>query len=152
MREEDLDRLRRVGVFSVLETGELERLYDAARVTEHSPGDALTEEGAIGYRFHLIIEGSASVERGGRELARLGDGDFVGEISLLGGGHATATVRVTDPTRCVTLQRERFWEVLQAEPQIALRILEVVARRLEQELQHGERLDVSGGPPPTDGR
>jgi CRP/FNR family transcriptional regulator, cyclic AMP receptor protein len=143
MREEDLDRLRRVGVFSVLDAGQLERLYDAARVTEHASGEALTQEGAIGYRFHLIVEGAASVERGGRDLARLGPGDFVGEISLLGGGHATATVRVTEPTRSVTLQREAFWEVLQAEPQIALRILEVVARRLERELEHGDRLDVS---------
>ena len=58
----------------------------------------------------------------------------MGEIGLLGGGAATATVRSTAPTRCLELRRERFWEVLEAEPAIALRILEVVCRRMVREM------------------
>ena len=135
----DLERLRKVTVFSALAPEQLQRLTDTAEVTEHPEGHLLTEEGVLGHRFHLILEGEAVVERAGTEVARIGAGDFVGEIGLLGGGPSTATVRSTTPIRCLTLRREDFWRVLEQEPSIALRILEVVARRLEQELQPGAR-------------
>ncbi|HZA60130.1 MAG TPA: cyclic nucleotide-binding domain-containing protein [Actinomycetota bacterium] len=127
--------LRRSGVFSALSVDQLHALTDAASVTEHPAGESLTEEGALGYRFHLILEGKVVVERRGEEVATNGPGDFIGEIGLLGGGPSTATVRCVEPTRCLTLRREEFWEALEREPAIALRILEVVCRRLEQALR-----------------
>lgn len=141
----DPEALRNSELFSVLSKEHLAKLSDAAQVTEHGPGEALTEEGAIGYRFYLLLEGSAEVERGGERVATIGVGDFVGEIGLLGGGRSTATVRCERPTRCLTLLREDFWAVLEAEPAIALRILEVVTRRLEQELRPDPRANLPGG-------
>jgi CRP-like cAMP-binding protein len=134
MADVDPEVLRRVTVFSTCSPGQLKRLLEAATSTEHAPGEALTEEGVMGHRFHLILEGEARAERGGTEVGTVGRGEFVGEIGLLGGGAATATVRSTAPTRCLELRRERFWEVLEAEPAIALRILEVVCRRMVQEV------------------
>lgn len=144
MRDEDLAKLRKVGLFAVLSDDELDRFARAGAETEHAEGELLTQEGVVGIRFHLLLTGAAVVERGGAEVARLGPGDFVGEISLLGGGHATATVRCVERAACFTLPRERFWEVLDAEPRIALRILEVVARRLEHELHEREGSGTSG--------
>lgn len=144
----DPERLRRVTVFSVLGDDQLEKLLDAAEITEHDEGEALTEEGVLGYRFHLLLDGAAVVERGGEEVATIGPGDFVGEIGLLGGGPSTATVRCTSPARCLSLRREAFWATLEAEPHIALRILEVVCRRLEHDLRHDPHTnlgDVGGG-------
>jgi CRP/FNR family transcriptional regulator, cyclic AMP receptor protein len=133
----DLERLSKVTVFSALAPEQLEQLTDAAEITEHPEGDLLTQEGVLGHRFHLILEGDAVVDRAGSEVARIGPGDFVGEIGLLGGGPSTASVRCTMPTRCLTLRRVDFWRVLEQEPSIALRILEVVARRFEKELHPG---------------
>lgn len=140
----DPEVLRKSEVFSALSAQQLARLMEAAEVTEHGPGEALTEEGAIGYRFYLLLDGSAVIERTGATVATIGAGDFVGEIALLGGGRSTATVRCQEPTRCLTLRREEFWAVLEAEPAIALRILEVVARRLERELRPDTRANVPG--------
>ncbi len=92
----------------------------------------LTQEGVVGHRFHLVLDGAATVLRGGTPIAEIHAGDFVGEIALLGGGRYTATVRCTETTRCLTIEREPFWELLEAKPEIALRILEVVCRRTEQ--------------------
>ena len=133
----DVDRLRRVTLFSALGEDEVKRFVDAATVTQHPAGEALTEQGTLGHRFHLLLEGAAEVERDGRRLGSVGPGDFVGELGLLGGGPSTATVRCTEPTTCLTLRREAFWEVLEAEPAIALRILEVVSRRLVRQLRTG---------------
>ena len=144
MADVDLEWLRKVTVFSVLSPEQLGTLADAGEVTEHGEGEALTEEGVLGHRFHLVLDGGAVVERGGDEVARIGPGDFVGEIGLLGGGPSTATVRCTGPTRCLTLRREAFWRVLEDEPTIALRILEVVSRRLEAELRTGPHGNLTG--------
>jgi CRP-like cAMP-binding protein len=130
MTEIDPDALRRVTVFSTCTPEQLRRLADAATATDHEVGSLLAEQGVIGHRFHLLLEGAAEAERDGEAVGSVRAGEFVGEIGLLGGGAATATVRCTEPTRCLTLRRERFWEVLEAEPAIALRILEVVCRRL----------------------
>jgi CRP/FNR family cyclic AMP-dependent transcriptional regulator len=139
----DLEWLRKVTVFSVLSLEQMGRLAEAAEITEHAEGELLTEEGVFGHRFHLILEGGAVVERAGTEVAAIGPGDFVGEIGLLGGGPSTASVRCTEPIRCLTLRREAFWLVLEDEPSIALRILEVVCRRLERELRPGPRANLS---------
>jgi CRP/FNR family transcriptional regulator, cyclic AMP receptor protein len=133
----DVDRLRRATLFSALGDEEIGRFVNAATVTDHQAGEMLTEQGTLGHRFHLLMEGAAVVDRDGRQIAEVGPGDFVGELGLLGGGPSTATVRCTEPTRCLTLRREDFWEVLEAEPAIALRILEVLSRRLVRELRTG---------------
>jgi CRP-like cAMP-binding protein len=141
----DIDRLKRATVFSVLDDAQLELIGTAAAETEHAEGELLTEQGVIGHRFHLLLDGAAEVERDGHPVAELRPGDFLGEIGLLGGGPSTATVRCTAPTRCLTLQREAFWEVLEAEPAIALRILEVVSRRVVQELRADTRANLGDG-------
>lgn len=139
----DVQQLKRATVFSVLTDEQLERIAAAATETEHAEGEALTEQGVIGHRFHLILDGTAEVERDGEHVADLRRGDFVGELGLLGGGPSTATVLATSPITCVTLEREAFWQVLEDEPAIALRILEVVSRRMVQELRAGAHTNLA---------
>lgn len=134
MADIDPEVLRTVTVFSTCTPEQLTRLASDARITEHADGEPLTEEGVMGHRFHLLLEGQAEAERGGEVVGTVRAGEFVGEIGLLGGGAATATVRCTVPTRSLTLRREDFWRILEEEPAIALRILEVVCRRLVQEV------------------
>ena len=129
--------LKRVTVFSTCTMPQLERLVGAGQVTKHAAGDQLMEEHGVGYRFHVLLEGRAAVERGGKRISEVTAGEFVGEISLLGGGHCTATVRCSEPTTCLTVTRDNFWSLLEAEPAIGLRILEVLCRRLERELEPG---------------
>jgi CRP-like cAMP-binding protein len=142
----DPEVLRKVTVFTTCTPEQVAALAAAATLTEHAAGDLLAEQGVIGHRFHLLQVGGAEAERDGRRVGTVSAGEFVGEIGLLGGGPATATVRCTEPTRCLTLRRERFWEVLEAEPAIALRILEVVCHRIVSEVQAGatQNIDRSG--------
>ena len=58
-------------------------------------GDVLVVEGARNRQFFLIESGTVTVTRGGQQVAELGAGDFVGEVSLLGDGRANATVTAT---------------------------------------------------------
>jgi CRP-like cAMP-binding protein len=135
MTTADPTMLKRTDLFSALNEEQSSRLVEAGETTEHAADEELAAEGVRGHRFRLILSGAAEVTRGGRKVATVGPGDFIGEVALLGGGTATATVRCTVPTTCLTIWREAFWAVLEEEPAIALRILEVVCRRLARELQ-----------------
>ncbi|MDP9341932.1 MAG: cyclic nucleotide-binding domain-containing protein [Actinomycetota bacterium] len=89
-----------------------------------------------------MSEAAGAVDRSA--VGQVGSGEFVGEVGLLGGGAATATVRATSPTRCLEIRRERFWELLEQEPAIALRILEVVCRRLVRSAGVGPTANLPG--------
>ncbi len=60
-------------------------------------GKVLVREGARNRQFVLLQEGTLQVTRAGQQVADLGAGDFVGELSLLGDGTATATVTTQTP-------------------------------------------------------
>lgn len=90
----------------------VQRLASLMTSTQVRAGEVLVRQGAHNRQFLLIEEGNVVVERDGVHVARLGRGEFAGEISLLGDGIATATVTAeTDVVLYVSSERE-FYEVL----------------------------------------
>ncbi len=82
----------------------LEQLMTPVRVPA---GEVLVREGARNRQFVLVQEGALEVRKHGVPVAELGAGDFVGELSLLGDGTATATVTTTtDAVVWVSTSRE----------------------------------------------
>ncbi len=72
----------------------LETLMTPVRVPA---GQVLVRQGARNRQFVLVQEGTLRVTKDDQQVAELGACDFVGELSLLGDGTATATVTtVTD--------------------------------------------------------
>src|SRR4029079_17623167 len=78
MSEIDPDLLRRVTVFSTCPPDQLRRLAEAATATDHAAGELLAEQGVIGHRFHLLLEGAAEAERDGEVVGGVRSGEFVG--------------------------------------------------------------------------
>jgi CRP-like cAMP-binding protein len=79
----------------------------------HLPaGEVLVTEGKRNVQFVLLESGTVSVTRAGEQIAQLGAGDFVGEVSLLGGGVANATVTTTTPIAGYVSTSREFAELL----------------------------------------
>ncbi len=72
------------------------------------------------------------VSRDGEVVARLGPGEFFGELSMLDGGPRIAQVAAEEPTSCLALASWDFERVLREEPGVALSVLRVVAGRLRE--------------------
>ena len=120
-----------VPLFHDVPARHLRRLAELAAVTTFDEDAEIVKEGASGAIFYVIVDGAAKVTRGGRTIAKLGPGDFFGELSILTGTPRMARVVATaTPTRCVTLSARGLRRVLAEEPKVALRLLENVARRL----------------------
>jgi CRP-like cAMP-binding protein len=85
-------------------------------------------------KFYLIEKGEVAIRTGGangdRELI-LHEGDTFGEWSLLAPPHLTSvTAKVTSPAQVLVLTREDFDEFAQAEPAIALKVVQGVMASL----------------------
>jgi CRP/FNR family cyclic AMP-dependent transcriptional regulator len=111
------------------------QLRDVARISgivSRQEGATLVQEGAAGTVFYLILDGAVKVVRKGRTIARLGPGNFFGELSLLDGGPRTASVITEAPSRFLTLPRSSLRAALRSDGRLALRILETMAGRVRQ--------------------
>jgi CRP-like cAMP-binding protein len=122
--------LGRAPLFDGLSKKELTEL---ARVTEDlkvESGTVLCREGKIGREFFVIVDGEAEATRGGKRLATLSGGDFVGEIALLTNKARTATVTATTPLRCFILTQADFRHVVEGSPGVQLKVMKALAERL----------------------
>lgn len=125
-----IDALKRAPLFEGLskkELGELARVTDDLKV---EPGTVLCREGKIGREFFVIVDGDAEVTKAGKRIATRSGGDFVGEIALLTTTTRTATVTATTPLRCFILNQADFRRVLEENPAVQLKVMQVLAERL----------------------
>jgi CRP/FNR family transcriptional regulator, cyclic AMP receptor protein len=134
-----VDTLRAIPLFGDCSKKELSLLARTGKQVDYTADHVIVAQGDTeGAGLHVLLDGEAKVEVNGRTRRRLGPGDFFGEIALLDGGPRTASVITTTPARVLFIARWNFREVLSDQPALALRMLEVVARRLRTTTAPGE--------------
>jgi CRP-like cAMP-binding protein len=131
----EVDRLRALQLFAGIDDGELAELASSAELKTASSGDVLAREGASGYTFFVIADGTVDVDRGGDFLETLGPGDFFGEMAIVGEGRRNATVTAASPVELVVLFGTEFRSLEDEHPEAAERIRQKVAERLERARQ-----------------
>jgi CRP-like cAMP-binding protein len=124
------DLLRDIELFRGVDPAHLARIADSAVEVDVPAGRPIARQGEIGTGFYLILSGSVRVVRDGEVLARLGPGEFFGELSVLDGQPRIAQVLADEPTACLAIASWDFERLLLDEPQLTLAILRGVARRL----------------------
>ena len=97
-RNELLNSLAQVPLFSACSKRDLGIVARHTEVLEVAPGTAVTEEGALGDAFFVVLDGEASVRRRGRVVSRLGTGAWFGELAVLDPAPRNATI-VAETTR-----------------------------------------------------
>lgn len=122
--------LAAIPLFSSLASAELDELATWFETKSVGEGVKLCGEGAPGYSFFVLVDGRAVVTSNGTELARLGPGDFFGEVAILGDGRRSATVTTTSPARVLVLFGTEFRRLEQEHPAIAEQLQAAMQQRL----------------------
>ena len=126
-----VERLAQLTLFADLRWPELEAVAHTFDEEVFAQGQRVLRQGISGGAFYVIVEGDAAIIIDGQERARLGRGEFFGEISVLIGGVPIADVRADTLLRCLVLPG----------PQLeALRLQVGTPRRELGGSQLGERL------------
>jgi CRP-like cAMP-binding protein len=140
------DFLTRAPLFARLEGRQLHRLAELCVPRSYETGEEIVVEGSTGLGLFVITGGRVEVTRGSGDdkvvFAELGNGDLLGEMSLVDDQPRSATVRTLEPTTCLLITRGSFQSLVDREPEIAWCIVPVLAGRLRA-LQ--EELIAGGG-------
>lgn len=121
--------LENVPLFSSLDADQLAKISDWFHVQNAREGMRLVGEGAPGYTFFVLVDGTAEVSSASKTVAELGSGDFFGELAILGDGRRTATVTSTSPVRLLVMFGTEFRQLEAAYPEIASRLIETMRTR-----------------------
>jgi flavin reductase (DIM6/NTAB) family NADH-FMN oxidoreductase RutF len=118
-------------VFSELPRELLQPILDAGVEREIEEGEAIMRAGEAGDAMVLVVEGTATIERGGRKVP-VAPGELVGEIAVLDGGPRTATVVADSRVRVLEIGRADLLRVLEADPKAATALIAVLASRFRE--------------------
>ncbi|MFN2253044.1 MAG: cyclic nucleotide-binding domain-containing protein, partial [Candidatus Promineifilaceae bacterium] len=97
---------------------------------ELSGGQTLFHKGDPGHSLYIVAEGQVRVHDEEWTLAYLGEGEVFGEMALLDSEPRLASVTAVIPTQLLRLEQESFFELLEAEPELARGIIIMLSRRL----------------------
>jgi CPA1 family monovalent cation:H+ antiporter len=125
-----IERLAQLALFADLRWPELEAAAHSFDEEVFAEGQRVLRQGISGGAFYVILEGEAAVVIDGQERARLGRGEFFGEIAALTGGAPVADIRAETLLRCLALPGPQLEVFLLEHPPVMLRMLQAVARRL----------------------
>jgi CRP-like cAMP-binding protein len=129
-RPEIVERLSQLALFADLTRPQVEAVAHTFEEEVFAEGQRVLRQGLSGGAFYLILDGEASVRVDGGERARLGRGDFFGEISVLTGEAPVADVVAETLLRCLVVPGPELKTFLLEQPQVMLRVLRAEAQRL----------------------
>lgn len=124
--------LAAVPLFEGLSKKQLRQIAGLAEIANYMKGHSVVREGEIGDSFFVALTGQAKVQVNGRTVHRVLPGDHFGEISLLDGGERTATVSAETPMTLLMIQRKNFLRELEQDPEVAISLLESLARMIRR--------------------
>ncbi len=122
--------LARVPIFANCTPQEIGAVAAVAQESGFQTGQIIVTQGTPGQAFYLILSGRVEIKRDGQSLGAFGPGDFFGEMSLLDHAPRSATITALEPTVCLMLSSWDFKALLEKHPSIAVKLLEILSRRL----------------------
>jgi CRP/FNR family cyclic AMP-dependent transcriptional regulator len=125
-----VELLQRVPLFAELKPRELQRLSGSFKERIFSEGDSVATEGEGAAGFFVIESGEAVVSVHGDERARLGPGDYFGDIAMIDQGDRTASILAKSELKCYGLTFWDFRPLVESDARIAWPLLQVMAKRL----------------------
>jgi CRP-like cAMP-binding protein len=125
-----VDVLAGLSLFADLGRPQLEEVAHTFTEESFAAGQRILRQGFQGTGFYVILEGEVAVRIDGQDRARLGKGDFFGEMSLLLGEPPVADIVSLGTLQALHLGGPDLKAFLEQHPTVMYRMLQTVARRL----------------------
>jgi CRP-like cAMP-binding protein len=130
-----VETLARTSLFADLSRPELEAVAHEFDEEAFAEGQRVLRQGLSGSSLFVILDGAAVVQRDGVEIARLGRGEFFGEISILTEGPPASDIVAEGVLHCLVIPRPDVERFLLERPRVMLRMLRAEANRLRGMLE-----------------
>ena len=133
--------LRKVRIFELIPGADLLKLDRVIGEQHLQSGERLFTKGEMGESLFIIVEGSARIHDGEKELAKLGPGEVVGVLAALDPEPRNASVSATADTLVFSLHRERLYALLAEHQSLIERLIHMLCQRLRAALQTAVSVD-----------
>ena len=124
-----------VDIFAALPPPTLERLAASLIEVRFPAGATVIQKGDAGDRFYVVGEGEVEIEG-----TVFGPGSSFGEIALLDGNPRTADATAVTDCELFVIERRDFLPLVGEEPEIALRIIEILCSKLRRTTEQAGEL------------
>lgn len=133
----DIKLLKNIHIFSDLSSGEMEDLLARSQKRRYPQGSIVLHKDDAGNMIYLILKGSVKVVLSysdGREtiLTILKSGDYFGEMSVFDYLPRSATIVAEEECEFLIISRETITKLIKKSPQIALKLLTEMSRRVRE--------------------
>ena len=123
--------LRNFSIFKTLSETHLKEFVTFFRLKKFSPNTCVIRQGDPGRFLYIILTGSVDVlSKNGKPIAQLSDGEVFGEMSLISGGPAGATIYVAKPTTALFINGQDFLHALKNYPTLQMYFARLISKRL----------------------
>ncbi len=128
-REMQMDLVGLVPLLRGLSNEVLDLIVEQTILVGFRHGDIVVTEGESGNSMFIIIHGVVSVFKAGELIAELKEGDFFGEMALLGDQVRTATVKIKEKAALLRLNRGDIMKIAESNLELKERLEEAKASR-----------------------
>ncbi|MFO8057474.1 MAG: cyclic nucleotide-binding domain-containing protein [bacterium] len=136
----DVEILRQTDLFQGLTPQELGKITGISYKEARKAGDVVFEEGEQGDSFYLILKGEVRISKmipgvGEEALVVLKKGAYFGEMSLIDDQPRSAHAICNKPAELMTIERQDFTKLLQADKELAYKLLWTFLKTLSRRLR-----------------
>lgn len=125
----------KVYIFSTLKEEAFKKISEIIVTRKYKKGQVLFFEGDVEDKLYIVNKGKIKVYRYNKEgreqiLYILSDGEFIGDMSLLKKGNFQFNAEALEDTYICTISKDDFDTIITKNPEITLKIMEVLHDRL----------------------
>jgi CRP/FNR family transcriptional regulator len=144
-----IDGLRACSLFSGLNKSDIEDIADLLEIVHIRKGQLLFSEGETARAFYVVFRGRMRIYKlssSGREQTLLtpGPGTSMAEAALFADGKYPAYSAAQEDSELISIDRNRFLELIETRPQIALNMIALLSERLRNFAKKIEQLSLMG--------
>ena len=133
-------------VMQVEDPAKQQRLRDVMRWQDIAAGEVLMQQGDKMPPLIYIAQGSATISHDSNLVGTCGSGDFLGEMSVVSGEQASATVTAGEEMRIAVFDRAALAEMVRHVPELGRAIDGALNRSLAAKLLRMNKSSKSSAP------
>jgi len=132
---EGVQFIQQLPLFRTLGFEQTRQLFAIAELKSCDTGDVLIEQNALGTALYILKSGVVDIVRDGEPLGQCGTGELLGEMSLVDDVLTASRVVATEPCEFFAVDRRRFDELMESDPQLAVKVYKAFCRTLSDRLR-----------------
>ncbi|MBN1197151.1 MAG: mechanosensitive ion channel [Candidatus Aminicenantes bacterium] len=129
---EKAEILGKIPILQVLDPEKFNEIAAKAEEVLFGKGELIIREGSHSHYFYQIVSGSVEVNKNRARVALLKSGDFFGEISIVTGEMANASVYAAEQTKLLAISAQLFRSVVEMNHELAEKFAEVIVLRQQE--------------------